>query len=513
MQVEGAARAPAAAAAPPTAAAAAAGGACVQEAIVLSIGRAVAAAAGGGGGCGFAPHDVVLLAAHALLASGGFVPAPSGDGPATGPEGGAAAGLPRGWRSRGGTVEGSPSRNQNDKSGDNHINPNQACSPSRTRTSGAAGPARRCSSGKRSRCQSASVLMDPGSRVRRATARGPRRDDGELGPSARHAARRRPAAARLCAGRRHARLRRRRSCGGARPAAASATPAWDKASCSRSLFSSPAPPPHPHPNSRPHPRPRPHPHPHSHPGCCSRSSAPSAPPSSTRQAPAPPRSWSTSARSCSLPSSPICPPPHSAAPRPSPAPSHRSPPTTRSGATSSAAAPGFLFGDRLVVVRRDLFRASFGDFPPRDLSAPPSAAGPSTSAAPPPAGGAAKRAYATRLDEERTAAAEKEKRRRLHEQVLRDGPPWYGHLNPPPGHFNPPGPLPVNPGPGGGYPGGLPVPLPGFVGGDFDRTPGFGPLHGGAPGFGPPPGFPGVPAVSHLRRRGTAPNFSQNLPV
>ena len=106
--------------------------------------------------------------------------------------------------------------------------------------------------------------------------------------------------------------------------------------------SSLAQPPHPHPNSRPHPRPRPHPHPHPHPGCCSRSSAPSAPPSSTRQAPAPPRSWSTSARSCSLPSSPICPPPHSAAPLPSPAPSHRSPPTTRSGATSSAAAPGLL---------------------------------------------------------------------------------------------------------------------------------------------------------------------------
>ena len=184
----------------------------------------------------------------------------------------------------------------------------------------------------------------------------------------------------------------------------------------------------------------------------------------------------------------------------------------RPGASTHDAPPRHVH-DTSTTRRRELFRASFGDFPPRDLSAPPSAAGPSTSAAPPPAGGAAKRAYATRLDEERTAAAEKEKRRRLHEQVLRDGPPWYGHLNPPPGHFNPPGPLPVNPGPGGGYPGGLPVPLPGFVGGDFDRTPGFGPLHGGAPGFGPPPGFPGVPAISHLRRRGSAPNFSRNLPV
>mmetsp|Transcript_41984 Transcript_41984/g.136224 ORF Transcript_41984/g.136224 Transcript_41984/m.136224 type:complete len:488 (+) Transcript_41984:225-1688(+) len=71
-------------------------------------------------------------------------------------------------------------------------------------------------------------------------------------------------------------------------------------------------------------------------GCCSRSSAPSAPPSSTRQAPAPPRSLSTSAQSYSWPSSPICPPPHSAALLPFPAPSHRSPPTTRSGASSSA---------------------------------------------------------------------------------------------------------------------------------------------------------------------------------
>mmetsp|Transcript_41984 Transcript_41984/g.136223 ORF Transcript_41984/g.136223 Transcript_41984/m.136223 type:complete len:495 (+) Transcript_41984:2-1486(+) len=391
MQVEGAARAPAAAAAPPTAAAAAAGGACVQEAIVLSIGHAVAAAAaGGGGGCGFAPHDVVLLAAHALLASGGFVPAPSGDGPATGPEGGAAAGLPRGWCSRGGML---------------------ALSYSHERRGGSGAPLLEV----RAVAMGSSVLLHAmlqgGGPQQLVSVQVDASRVSSVGAAAAALAPLRPLLHLL------------------------GTRLLQPLLCSlRATVFDP--------------------------------SGAGAPTELVDLCPE-----LQLAILAHLPAAALC----------------RAASVSRSFASLAAD----------DAIWRELFRASFGDLPPRDLSAPPSAAGPSTSAAPPPAGGAAKRAYAARLDEERTAAAEKEKRRRLHEQVLRDGPPWYGHLNPPPGHFNPPGPLPVNP--GGAYPGGLPVPLPGFVGGDFDRTPGFGPLHGGAPGFGPPPGFPGMPGAGNGR--------------
>jgi len=83
-------------------------GARVPDSLVSSVAAvlyAVAGAGGGGAGAGgLAPHDVVILAAHALLVSGGFVPIPQGGATLLGAEAGSAAGLPPDWRSRGGMM-------------------------------------------------------------------------------------------------------------------------------------------------------------------------------------------------------------------------------------------------------------------------------------------------------------------------------------------------------------------------------------------------------------------------
>mmetsp|Transcript_7466 Transcript_7466/g.23104 ORF Transcript_7466/g.23104 Transcript_7466/m.23104 type:complete len:431 (-) Transcript_7466:24-1316(-) len=79
-------------------------GALVPDALVSSILGIMHAAEPSGQGSALVPHEAVILAAHALLVSAGFVPLTQGSTRPLGDTAGVAAGLPEDWRARGGMV-------------------------------------------------------------------------------------------------------------------------------------------------------------------------------------------------------------------------------------------------------------------------------------------------------------------------------------------------------------------------------------------------------------------------